>query len=116
MLQIGALAQKPAGLVGLYGKPSAEADRLRFVRQVVQPELPISCELTRCAISSVLFKQIRNIAKGTLADVVSNNKISINFSQPPCDQRAAEAIHHNMMVACIKIESIGGSFEQCVSE
>src|SRR3974390_135337 len=116
MLEIGALTQKPAGLVRFYGKTVAEADRLWFVRQVIQPKLPISCELVRCAISGVLFKQMRESAKGTLAEVAPNSKISIDFSQAPCDQRAAETIHHDMMVARVKIESVRGHLKQRVSE
>src|SRR5579864_6889508 len=116
MLQIGALTQKAAWLVEFWGRSSAEAGRLRSTDQVVRPKLPISRELVRCTISGILFNQGPDTAKRALAEVAPGSKIRINLGHPLCDQPAAKPVHHNVMIARIKIEPVGRHSEQGVSE
>ena len=114
-MQIGTLSQEAVAFIGLARRP-AETDRLRLVCQMVEPILPIVREPLGCAIGGVLLEQRRERAECAVIKAVSVNEAGVDLGQPLGDQRHAEAIHHDMMVARIPKKPISRRFEQGVSE
>ena len=114
-MQTGALSEEAVRLVGMTRQP-AESDRLRLVDQVVEPILSIVRELLGCAIGGILLEQSRESAKRTIANGMSVGEAAIDLRQPLGNQRHAEAIHHDMMVARIPEKPISRRLEQGVSE
>src|SRR6516165_5267197 len=101
--QVGCLAQK-ATAIG-WG-PAAEVDRLRSIGQALKPILPVTREALRCAIGCVLLQERGERAEriGTARQFIY--KRGVNIRHPSLEQRAAKAVHQNMVETLIPKEPI----------
>ncbi len=107
-LQVRGVTEEGGGFAGAL---VPETDPFRPVAQAVKPVSPITGKLLRSPVGGILIEQVGQFAKDAAKPGRSDLEFGVDVGKALCDQRHAETVHHDVMVARVPEEAVGRDFE-----